>query len=130
MEPIIAQHHGGVAKNTGDGFIAVFAGANGAMQAAMQMQRAVMAREAEIPADRRIALRMGLNIADIIVEDHDVYGDGVNVAARLQSHAEPSGIVISGLVAEHVGGTLGMEAVDLGQIYMRNRVAAGPSSEP
>jgi adenylate cyclase len=121
MEPIIAQHHGGVAKNTGDGFIAVFAGANSAMQAAMQMQRAVMGREAETPADRRIAFRMGLNIADVIVENHDIYGDGVNVAARLQSHAEPGGIVISGLVAEHVGGTLGMEAVDLGQMHMRNR---------
>lgn len=121
MEPIIAQHHGGVAKNTGDGFIAVFAGANSAMQAAMQMQRAVMGREAETPADRRIAFRMGLNIADVIVENHDIYGDGVNVAARLQSHAEPGGIVISGLVADQIGGTFGMQAVDLGQIYMRNR---------
>ena len=91
------------------------------MQAAMQMQRAVTAREAERPANQRIAFRMGLNIADIIVEDHDIYGDGVNIAARLQSHAEAGGIVISGLVAEHVGGTLGMQAVDLGQIFMRNR---------
>ena len=121
MEPIIARHRGRVIKNTGDGFLAMFDSALAALEAAQEMQRAVIADEAGAVADRRIAFRMGVNVADVIVEDHDIYGDGVNVAARLQSHAEPGGIVISGLVAEHVGGTLGMRSVDLGQMHMRNR---------
>ncbi len=122
MEPIVALHLGRIIKNTGDGFLAMFGGAAAGMQAAREMQRAVMAAEANVPAGRRIAFRMGLNVADVIVEDHDVYGDGVNVAARLQTHAEPGGIVISGLVAEQAGGTLGMQVTDLGQMQMRNRV--------
>ena len=119
--PTIERHHGRLIKNTGDGFLAMFADAPAAMGAAMEMQRAVMAAEAEVAPNRRIAFRMGINVADVIVEDHDVYGDGVNVAARLQTHAEPYGIVVSGLVSEAVGGTLGMQAVDLGQMYLRNR---------
>jgi adenylate cyclase len=81
-----------------------------------------MVEEASAASDRRIAFRMGINVADFIVEDHDVYGDGVNIAARLQSHAEPGGIVISGLVADAIGGTPAtMRALDLGQMYVRNR---------
>jgi TolB-like protein/Flp pilus assembly protein TadD len=121
LEPIIAHHEGRVIKNTGDGFLAMFNGASAALEAAQKMQRAVMVEEADAAADRRIAFRMGINVADVIVEDHDVYGDGVNVAARLQTHAEPNGIVIAGTVAEQAGGTLGMHSVDFGQIYMRNR---------
>ena len=121
MEPVIAQHLGRVIKNTGDGFVAMFDGAGGALEAAHKMQQAVTVAEAEIPAGQRIAFRMGINVADVIVEDHDIYGDGVNVAARLQTHAEPGGIVISGIVAEQAGGMLGMQAIDLGQLQMRNR---------
>lgn len=119
--PAMAQHHGRIIKNTGDGFLAMFDDAAGAMRAAMEIQRSIMMSEAKEEANRRIAFRMGINVADVIVEDHDVYGDGVNVAARLQTHAEPHGIVISGLVADAVGGTLGMHSVDLGQMYLRNR---------
>jgi adenylate cyclase len=121
MEPIIATYQGRVIKNTGDGFLAMFDNAGAGLEAARDLQRSVIYAEAASPAEQRIAFRMGLNVADVILEDHDVYGDGVNVAARLQTHAEPNGIVISGLVAEQVGGTLGMQSVDLGQIYMRNR---------
>ena len=119
--PAMAQHHGRIIKNTGDGFLAMFDDAAGAMRAAMEIQRSIMTSEAKEEANRRIAFRMGINVADVIVEDHDVYGDGVNVAARLQTHAEPHGIVVSGLVADAVGGTLGMHSVDLGQMYLRNR---------
>jgi len=121
MEPIVARHQGRVIKNTGDGFVAMFDTAGKGLEAAQEMQRAIIHAEAGSPAERRIAFRMGLNVADVIVEDHDVYGDGVNVAARLQTHAEPYGIVISGLVAEQVGGTLGMASIDLGQMQLRNR---------
>jgi adenylate cyclase len=119
--PAIERHHGRLIKNTGDGFLAMFDDAPAALQAAMDMQRSTMTFEADRDPSRRIAFRMGINVADVIVEDHDVYGDGVNIAARLQTHAEPHGIVISGLVAEAAGGTLGMQAVDLGQMYLRNR---------
>lgn len=119
--PTLGAHQGRLIKNTGDGFLAMFDDAPAAMHAAMEMQRAVMALEANVAANRRLAFRMGINVAEVMVEDHDVYGDGVNVAARLQTHAEPYGIVISGLVSEAVGGTLGMLAVDLGQMYLRNR---------
>jgi adenylate cyclase len=121
MEPIITEHRGRVVKNTGDGFLVMFDSAAAGLNSAQAMQRAVMLAEAEIPAARRIAFRMGINVAKVIVEDHDIYGDGVNVAARLQTHAEPGGIVISGLVADEVGGRLAMRSVDLGQMHMRNR---------
>jgi adenylate cyclase len=121
MEPMVALHHGRVIKNTGDGFMAMFNSAVAGLEAAHAMQRSVMVAEADVPADRRIAFRMGINVADVIVEDHDIYGDGVNVAARLQTLAEPGGIVISGIVAEQAGGTFGMQSVDLGQLQMRNR---------
>src|SRR5436190_1921961 len=120
MQPIMTRQQGRIVKNTGDGFMAMFETAEAALQSAKDMQCAVTGAEASVPIDRRITFRMGVNVADVIVEDHDIYGDGVNIAARLQSHAEPGGIVISGLVAEHVGGTLGMHAVDLGQMQMRN----------
>jgi len=120
MQPIVGEHRGRVVKNTGDGFIAMFQDAHAAMQSAIDMQRAVTEREAGQPPDRRIAFRMGVNVAEVIVEDHDIYGDGVNVAARLQGYAEPGGIVISGAVRDEIGGTLGLDAVDLGLLQLRN----------
>jgi adenylate cyclase len=120
MQPIVAKHQGRVVKNTGDGFLAMFDTPLAAMQSAVEMQRAVTELEAGEPPDRRIAFRMGINIANVIVEDHDIFGDGVNIAARLQSYAEPGGIVISGAVREQIGGTLGLECVDLGLLQLRN----------
>jgi adenylate cyclase len=121
MEPVIGLHRGRVIKNTGDGFLAMFDHAVAGLEAAQELQRAAMVAEAEVAAERRIVFRMGINVAEVIVEDHDIYGDGVNVAARLQTLAEPGGIVISGIVAEQAGGTLGMQSVDLGQLHMHNR---------
>jgi TolB-like protein len=100
--------------------MAMFESARAAMESAIAMQRAVTEREADQLPDRRIAFRMGLNIADVIVEDHDIYGDGVNIAARLQGYAEPGGIVISGAVRDAVGGTLGLDVTDLGLLQLRN----------
>ena len=121
LEPTLKRHGGRVVKNTGDGFLAMFDSAMAALDGAKEMQRAVMASERAASDDQRIAFRMGLNVADVIVEAHDIFGDGVNVAARLQSLAEPNGIVISGAVAEDLGGTFGMDAVDLGPMHVRNR---------
>lgn len=121
LDPIIARHEGRLIKNTGDGFLAIFQDADAALKAAQAMQRAVMAEEAVAVADQRIAFRMGINVADVIIEADDVYGDGVNVAARLQAHAEPNGIVIAETVAEQAGDTLDMRSIDLGQMYVRNR---------
>lgn len=120
LHPIVEGHRGSIVKNTGDGFLAMFDTARDAMEAAIAMQVEVSKREADQPPDRRIAFRMGLNIAEVIVEAHDIYGDGVNIAARLQSYAEPGGIVVSGAFRDAVGGTLGLDAVDLGFLQLRN----------
>ncbi|RZM94771.1 adenylate/guanylate cyclase domain-containing protein [Bradyrhizobium genosp. SA-3] len=120
LHPIVEGRRGKIVKNTGDGFLAMFDSARDALEAAIAMQSEVTKREADQPPDRRIAFRMGLNIADVIVEDHDIYGDGVNIAARLQSYAEPAGIVVSGAFRDAVGGTLGLDAVDLGLLHLRN----------
>jgi len=123
LEPIVCRHGGRIVKNTGDGFMAMFDTPVTGLQAAQEMQRAAIAAEAAIPAEQRITFRMGINETEVIVEDHDIYGDGVNVAARLQTHAEPSGIVITGLAADQVGDMFGMRSVDLGQMHLRNRSA-------
>jgi class 3 adenylate cyclase/TolB-like protein len=120
LQPVVEQRHGRIVKNTGDGFLAMFESARDAMDAAITMQGEVTKREADQPPDRRIAFRMGLNVANVIVEDHDIYGDGVNIAARLQGYAEAGGIVVSGVFRDAVGGTFGLDAVDLGLLHLRN----------
>jgi adenylate cyclase len=120
LQPIVEERHGRIVKNTGDGFLGMFESARDAMDAAIAMQSEVTKRESDQPPDRRIAFRMGLNVADVIVEDHDIYGDGVNIAARLQGYAEPGGIVISGAFRDAVGGSLDLDAVDLGLLHLRN----------
>lgn len=120
LDPGISAYLGLVVKNTGDGFIAIFDSARDATECALSLQQSVAARTAEQPVDRRISFRMAVNVADIIVERDDVYGDGVNVAARLQTYAEPGGIVVSGAVAEQLGSNLDVAVIDLGDIYPRN----------
>ncbi|MCC6175248.1 MAG: adenylate/guanylate cyclase domain-containing protein [Chloroflexi bacterium] len=120
LDPGIASHAGQVVKNTGDGFVAVFDSALDATRCALFLQRAVTARTAEQPAEVRISFRMAVNVADIIVEADDIYGGGVNVAARLQTYAEPGGIVVSGAVVEQVGSSLTVGAIDLGDVHLRN----------
>ncbi|HEY8610225.1 MAG TPA: adenylate/guanylate cyclase domain-containing protein [Roseomonas sp.] len=120
MQPCIAALHGQVIKHTGDGFLATFGSASDAAQCALRMQREVQEREmGELP-DRRIGFRMGLNVADALIEAHDIFGDGVNIAARLQTYAEPGGLVVSGAIAEQIGGRPGITAVDLGDFFLKN----------
>jgi adenylate cyclase len=120
LDPGIAAHHGLVIKNTGDGFLAVFRSAFDATQCALSLQRAVAAQTAEQPPAQRISFRMAVNVADVIIEKDDIFGDGVNIAARLQTYAEPGGIVVSGAVAEQIGSGLGVGAIDLGDLHLRN----------
>ncbi|TYL86974.1 adenylate/guanylate cyclase domain-containing protein [Bradyrhizobium rifense] len=136
--PAIAEHGGRVVKNTGDGFLAEFASAVEAVRAAMQFQTRTHELTIDEPEDNHIAFRVGINIGDVIVEPHDIFGDGVNIAARLESIAEPGGICISSSAYDHVRGKVGIEFADLGEQNLKNialpvrtyaAVRDGPSSE-
>jgi class 3 adenylate cyclase len=102
VEPAIAEHNGRLVKLIGDGALVEFASALDATRCALAIQEGVTERTGSEPADRRIALRIGINVGDVIVEDEDIYGDGVNVAARLQGLADPGGICVSGLAYDHI----------------------------
>ena len=136
LDPGVTALNGRIVKNTGDGFLATFDTARDATRCALSLQEAVAVNTAGMPADERISFRMGLNAADIIVEKDDVYGDGVNIAARLQTYAPAGGIVVSGAVAEQVGKDFSVSVIDLGELHLRNmgrpvRVyALHPSKQP
>jgi adenylate cyclase len=120
LDPGVTALNGRIVKNTGDGFLATFDTARDATRCALSLQEAVAVNTAGMPADERISFRMGLNAADIIVEKDDVYGDGVNIAARLQTYAPAGGIVVSGAVAEQVGRDFNVSVIDLGELHLRN----------
>jgi adenylate cyclase len=92
--PKIAEHRGRIVKTIGDGLLAEFASVVDAVRCAVEVQREMIARNAAAPAQRRIEFRMGINVGDIIIEDGDIFGDGVNIAARLEALAEPGGICL------------------------------------
>ena len=118
--PVIAEHGGRVVKNTGDGFLAEFPSAVEAVRAAMQFQTKVRERTTHDHESGRISFRVGVNIGDIIVEPHDIFGDGVNIAARLESVAAPVGICISSAVYDQVQGKIEDRFVDLGEQTFKN----------
>src|SRR6266850_7506649 len=120
VEPSIAQHGGRVVKNTGDGLLAEFRGAVEAVRAATQFQERVHDLTIGDAEDKRLAFRVGINIGDVIVEAHDIFGDGVNIAARLESIAEPGGICISFSAHDQVRGKVGVEFTDLGEQNLKN----------
>jgi len=95
VNPKIAEHRGRVVKNTGDGFLAEFASVVDAVRCAVEVQRRMIDREPEVPEERRIRFRIGINLGDVIVDGDDIFGDGVNVAARMEALAEPGGICVS-----------------------------------
>ncbi len=115
VEPAIAEHGGRIVKNTGDGFLAEFPSAVEAVRAAMQFQVRIKEFTIGEVEDRRIAFRVGVNIGDVIVEAHDIFGDGVNIAARLEGIAEPGGICISSSAYDQVRGKVAVEFTDLGE---------------
>jgi adenylate cyclase len=118
--PVVAARGGRVVKHTGDGFLASFGAAREATLAAMQIQEEVARLAAAAPEAPPIAFRMGLNLTNAIVEPHDIFGDGVNLAARLQAYAAPGGVLATGAVAEEVAGLKGLAAIDLGDLFPKN----------
>src|SRR5215510_8081703 len=95
LEPLLTKYRGRVVRLMGDGTLAEFASAVDAVQCAVDIQKAMTEANSKLPEDRAIVLRVGLNLGDVVVEDGDLYGDGVNVAARLEAMAEPGGICLS-----------------------------------
>jgi adenylate cyclase len=120
IEPKIAEHQGRVVKLTGDGILAEFPSVVSALASAVEMQRSIRERNADVPVERRIEFRVGVNLGDVIVEGNDIYGDGVNVAARLEGIAKPGGIAISHVVRDQVGNRLDLTFEDLGEQKLKN----------
>src|SRR3954469_12902220 len=120
VEPAIAEHGGRTVKNTGDGFLAEFPSAVEAVRSAMQFQTRIKELTIGELEDRRIAFRVGVNIGDVIVEAHDIFGDGVNIAARLFAASEPGGICISSSAYEQVRGKVAVEFTDYGEQNLKN----------
>jgi len=120
IDPTIAEHHGRVVKNTGDGFIAMFDSPVEAVRCAIVIQQSVMGRNAALPEPQRILYRIGVNLGDVIVEPEDIYGDGVNIAARLEGIAEPGSVYISGGVYEQIKNKLVCGYKALGDRRVKN----------
>ena len=120
VNPAIAEHGGRIVKNTGDGFLAEFPSAVEAVRSAMLFQTRVRELTVEDAEDRRLRFRVGINIGDIIAEPHDIFGDGVNIAARLESIVEPGGICISSSAYDQVRGKVRVEFADLGEQNLKN----------
>jgi adenylate cyclase len=120
IEPEVASGHGRIVKLTGDGILAEFPSVVSAVECASAIQRGMRARNQGIPDDRRIQLRIGINLGDVIVRDDDLFGDGVNIAARLESVARPGGIAVSQSVRDHVGNKLDLLFRDKGDQLLKN----------
>jgi adenylate cyclase len=120
IAPKIGEHRGRTVKNTGDGLLAEFASVVDAVRCAVEVQRGMIDREPEVPEERRIRFRIGVNLGDVIAEEHDIFGDGVNVAARLEALAQPGGILVSNTVYEHVRDRLPFTLQDLGEQQVKN----------
>ncbi|MCK1715509.1 MULTISPECIES: adenylate/guanylate cyclase domain-containing protein [unclassified Bradyrhizobium] len=141
IDPAIAKNRGRIIKTTGDGMLAEFHSVVDAVLCAAEVQRRMARRNADVPPPRWIQFRIGINLGDVIVDQNDIFGDGVNVAARLEALAEPGGICVSGAVRDQVGDRLdGVQFDDLGEQSVKNiarpirvfrvRLAEGPASLP
>jgi adenylate cyclase len=138
VDPKIAEHHGRIVKTTGDGLLVEFASVVDAVRCAVEVQRAMPVRDAGAAADNRIELRIGINLGDIILDDGDIFGDGVNIAARLEALAEPGGICLGGSAHEQVRDKLDLAFEDMGEQQVKNiarpvrvyRVRLGEAASP
>src|SRR5437764_149879 len=120
VNPKISEHQGRIVKLTGDGMLVEFSSVVNAVACAAELQRGIRKRNAGAPQDQRIEFRIGVNVGDVIVQGEDIFGDGVNVAARLESIATPGGITISGPVRDHVGNRLDLAFEDMGEQTLKN----------
>src|SRR5215471_466520 len=120
IDPKIAEYGGRIVKTTGYGLLLEFPSVVDAVCCAVDMQRGIVERNAGLTADQRMEFRIGIDVGDIIIEGDDIYGDGVNVAARLQELAEPGGICVSGRVYEDVHGKLTATFEDAGEQQLKN----------
>ncbi len=120
IDPAIADRGGRIVKTTGDGLLVEFPSVVDAVECAVTVQRKMAEREADVPEERRIRYRAGINLGDIVIDGDDILGDGVNVAARLEALAEPGGICVSDLVRQSVAGKLDLDFDDLGERSVKN----------
>jgi TolB-like protein/class 3 adenylate cyclase len=120
LDPLVARHQGRIFKVTGDGVLVEFASAVNAVQCAIDLQQGMAAVNVDQPKDRQIVLRLGINLGDVMVEGSDLYGDGVNIAARLEAIAEPGGILVSGTAHDHIGTKVKVAFEDLGAQALKN----------
>src|SRR6476619_3775627 len=122
VDPAIAAHRGRIVKTTGDGMLVEFASAVDAARAAVEVQRAMAGPNADVPQDNRIEFRVGIHVGDIIIDDNDIFGDGVNIAARLESIAEPGGVCISDDAQRQIRGKVDNAFEDMGLQNLKNVV--------
>jgi adenylate cyclase len=120
VDPKITEHHGRIVKTTGDGMLVEFPSVVDAVRCAVEIQRAMVDRNAETSEDKRITFRIGVNLGDVIADSGDINGDGVNIAARLEALAEPGGICISRTVRDHIGDRLPYRFDDTGEQSVKN----------
>src|SRR5438309_3896305 len=120
LKPKISEHRGKIIKNTGDGALVEFASVVDAVRCAVEIQRRMRERNADVPDDRRIQFRIGVNLGDVIVEPNDIYGDGVNVAARLEGLADRGGLCISHTAYDQVRDKVPYLFVDKGEQTVKN----------
>src|SRR5437764_4782095 len=122
LDPKIREHHGRIVKTTGDGVLAEFASVVDAVRCAAEIQRAMADRDLDLAEERRLRFRIGINLGDVIADGGDIYGDGVNIAARLEGLAAPGGICVSGTVRDHIGDRLPYAFEDMGEQGVKNIV--------
>ena len=120
VDPTIAAHRGRIVKTTGDGMLVEFASAVDAARCGTEVQRGMAAQNADVPQDVRIQFRIGIHVGDIIIDDNDIFGDGVNIAARIENECEPGGVYLSDDAFRQVRNKTSIEFDDLGERTLKN----------
>src|ERR1700694_1289986 len=120
FDPKITEHHGRIVKNTGDGALVEFASVVDAARCAVEIQRGMATQNTDVPQDQRIEFRIGIHLGDIIIDDNDIFGDGVNIAARLEGIAEPGGVCISDDAQRQIRGKVDIAFDDMGSQSLKN----------
>jgi adenylate cyclase len=133
VDPAISEHRGRIVKTTGDGMLVEFASAVDAARCAIEVQRGMAEQNSDVPQELRIEFRIGIHVGDIIIDDNDIFGDGVNIAARLEGIAEPGGVCISDDAQRQIRGKVDIALDDMGPQNLKNiemRSDGGTQSPP